>query len=745
MTQQKSILVLVMVFSCASICFGKYSGGIGEPNDPYLICTAENMNEIGTHSSDWNKHFLLVADINLADYTGMQFNIIKNFTGVFDGNDHKVWNFTWWSSSYLGETGLFGYLGSGGQIKNLGLENIDVNAIGENISWDYFVGGLVGFNSGGTITNCYMTGNVRAALYSYEPVGSLVVGGLIGKNNGTIIDSYSTASVSGNSDYSSRVGGLVGENCSTITNCHSASSVSEGDCVGGLVGSNQAMINSCYSTGSVSGPWFAGGLAGDNWHGTILNCYSTASVKGKRCVGGLAGENAYDTIINCYSTGSVSGDEEVGGLVGCNVAEGAIEDCYATGDVDGNDYTGGLVGKNGSGSAISNCYATGNILGDNYTGGLMGCNHFNDSIINCYFSGIVLATGEYTGGLVGYNVANISGCYSSGTILSTGSYVGGVAGHNNNTISDCYATGSVLGGVCVGGVSGSNLGQISDCYATGSVSGVLIIGGLVGWNRVDVFTGSIYKCYSTGTISGESGLGGLTGWNYGTINSCYSTGSVSGDDWLSEDMIFIGGLVGENGYQGTITNCYSTGDVSGRDDSLPENVIYVGGLVADNHGTITNCYSTGSVSGEGDLVGLGGLVGLDYEGAVTTSFWDVNTSGQISSAGGTPKTTVEMKTESTFTDAGWDFVGETVNGIDDYWRMCVDDVNYPLLSWQFVGDFICPDGVDFLDLAFFVERWLNSNCNLLDNNFCNCTDINCDEIVNFRDFAILASLWVEGL
>ncbi len=54
-------------------------------------------------------------------------------------------------------------------------------------------------------------------------------------------------------------------------------------------------------------------------------------------------------------------------------------------------------------------------------------------------------------------------------------------------------------------------------------------------------------------------------------------------------------------------------------------------------------------------------------------------------------------------------------------------------------------GEDALDLAFFVERWLNSNCNLPDNNFCNCTDINFDEIVNFGDFALFAPNWLEGM
>jgi len=38
--------------------------------DPYLICTAEQMNEIGANRGDWNKHFMLIADVNMGAYGG---------------------------------------------------------------------------------------------------------------------------------------------------------------------------------------------------------------------------------------------------------------------------------------------------------------------------------------------------------------------------------------------------------------------------------------------------------------------------------------------------------------------------------------------------------------------------------------------------------------------------------------------------------------------------------------------------
>jgi len=135
------------------------------------------------------------------------------------------------------------------------------------------------------------------------------------------------------------------------------------------------------------------------------------------------------------------------------------------------------------------------------------------------------------------------------------------------------------------------------------------------------------------------------------------------------------------------------------------------------------------------------LVGLNNSDVIS-SFWDKVTSGCEYSDGGIGKTTAQMQTMSTFTNAGWDFVDETANGTLDNWRMCLDGLEYPLLSWQFAGDFTCPDGVDIIDLAFFSDRWL-TECGEY-NNFCNYTDINYDELVNFYDFALSADYWLQS-
>jgi len=99
---------------------------------------------------------------------------------------------------------------------------------------------------------------------------------------------------------------------------------------------------------------------------------------------------------------------------------------------------------------------------------------------------------------------------------------------------------------------------------------------------------------------------------------------------------------------------------------------------ANPWGTVTQCYSTGAVRGTGGYVG--GLVGGDW-GHVTASFWDIQTSGQTTSQGGTGKTTAQMQTARTFLDAGWDFVGETANGTEDIWWI-LEGKDYPRLWWE---------------------------------------------------------------
>ncbi|MBT4033635.1 MAG: hypothetical protein HOE61_02675, partial [Candidatus Marinimicrobia bacterium] len=189
----------------------------------------------------------------------------------------------------------------------------------------------------------------------------------------------------------------------------------------------------------------------------------------------------------------------------------------------------------------------------------------------------------------------------------------------------------------VGGLVGrSDSSAISNSYSTGAVTGHDYVGGLVGDNDL---SSTINNSYSIAVVIGNRNYsGGLVGFNRNssTINNSYSTGTVTGD-------YFGGGLLGYNDGS-TISNSYSTSVVIGTG--------YVGGLVGcnnNNNATISNSYSTGAVTGANNF---GGLVGYNST-IVTNSFYDQTTSGQSDTGKGTPKTTAQMKTLSTFTN--WDF------------------------------------------------------------------------------------------
>ena len=269
--------------------------------------------------------------------------------------------------------------------------------------------------------------------------------------------------------------------------------------------------------------------------------------------------------------------------------------------------------------------------------------------------------------------------YFSGTFDGLGHTITGltIGGSNNRvglfgvstgTISNIgIVGGSIAGNGSIGGLVGENQGSISNSYATATVSGGNAIGGLVGYNK-----GPISNSYAAGAVTGSgAGVGGLVGSNQNlsgvsaVISNSYATGAVTGG-W---DAWYVGGLVGENG--SSISNSYASGAVTGGSSTHDNGTN--GGLVGKNAGAITNSYATGSVAGNRIV---GGLVGTN-SGTVTSSFWDNQTTGKLTSAGGTGKTTAQMKELLTFdatNSANWNIVSDA----------SLSNV-YPKLRWATTG------------------------------------------------------------
>ena len=323
----RPLLVLLVVCVFGPLAYAKYGGGSGTAQDPYLIYTAEQFDAIGTNQSDWNRHFKLTADIDLSGYEGADFNIIGYyvawystdnipFTGVFDGNDHTISKFTYTSTDRDG-IGLFSLVEGPGQIKDLGLVNPNIFAQGG------YVGSLVGYLDGGTITGCYAKG--------VSISGNSNVGGLVGSNDGIIVNCCSSGSVSGNM----LVGGLAGQvGPGTLARCYSTARVSGNSDVGGLVGrvSDQTSeIKDCYATGTVIGGTYAGGLVGQLERGAVYNCYSAGSVSGTQNVGGLVGyTRALGIVVNSFWDTQTSGQPTSAGGTGKTTAQMQTESTFAS-------------------------------------------------------------------------------------------------------------------------------------------------------------------------------------------------------------------------------------------------------------------------------------------------------------------------------------------------------------------------------------------------------------------------------
>ncbi len=689
-------------FRIDAVAARKYAGGTGDPNTPYQIATAADLIALGETPEDYDKHFVLTADIDLdpnlpggkifdraviasASHTEVHpYTEGSPFTGCFDGNDRTISHLTIAGKRYLG---LFGQLGPAANVFGLGLEAVEVSGA------DGFVGGLVGYNYNyqGRITGCYSTGSVS---------GTGSVGGLIGYNAGNIAGSHSIASVRGTSS----VGGLAGGNFASITASYSSSSVSGNSGVGGLVGWNDGGIVASHATASVNGDKDVGGLVGFNSR-SIAASYSCGTVSGSACVGGLVGHNRYGSIAASYSSGTISGSgSNIGGLVGYTY-NGTASLSFWDIQTSGQPASAGGIGLTTSEMQDINTF-------------LRAGWDFADEVLDGTCDYWQMRAGEYprlyhhAGNrpsmpegrgtdeqpylvqdardlgtvwfepLAHYRLAesvDLSGITWSTAVIPwfRGSFDGDgyvirhlhIQGENDLGLFGLLCSWSIsnlgLEAVDVGG-TGDNVGSlaghtaagsgITTSYSSGSVSGTDSVGGLVGRNG-----GNIVASYSSNSVRGDSSVGGLVGHNTNGLSMSCSYSSVSGGS-------LIGGLVGYN--SGRITTSYSNSSVAGDWG--------VGGLVGQNANTIAMTYSSGTVSG---TECVGGLVGYQRSSRILSSFWDTQTSGQHKSAGGMGKTTADMQTAATFLDAGWDFVGETANGTEDVWWI-LEGQDYPRLWWE---------------------------------------------------------------
>jgi len=542
---RETLIVWTLIAAICSLAQAQYGGGSGTADDPYLIYTPEQMNAIGADPNDWDKHFKLMADIDLAQYTGTEFNLIGSsslsFRGTFDGDDHTISNLT-----YVGQgegcAGLFTHIADpNAEIWDLGLVAPKVHvANGES------VGSLVGVLGLGAVTNCYARGG--------SVVGNTRVGGLIGQ------------CLSGR-----------GLGPSFILGCYTDVAVIGDYYVGGLVGSGRAVIVDCYATGAVIGWDVVGGLAGAN-EATITNCYAAGTVVGDRQVGGLVGAgDARDVVGSFWDVQGSRQQASVGGegkttaqlqtvLTFRAWSEGASAGFWTIDD--GNDYP-RLAWEHRSGIVIEaldipNLLRGGGTAGDPYliyTADELELiasepnewdKHFRlmaDVDLSVYPGvGFNAGSGDTNFPFAGVFDGNGHTISNSTHICPEGRAFAGFFGYlkrtpcGGRTRVDCDSITPPLidnfgllhpmvdgrladySGALIGFLGD---GTVSGCYVEGGLvlGGSRDTGGLVGLNQ-----GTVTQCYAIdGTVVGGRYTHGLVGSNDGLVEDCYSENTVIED------------------------------------------------------------------------------------------------------------------------------------------------------------------------------------------------------------------------
>lgn len=512
--------------------------------------------------------------------------------------------------------------------------------------------------------------------------------------------------------------------------------------VGGLAGTCNNRITQCFSSGFVIGYKYIGGLVGVLTNGrSISDSYSTANVNAEiGYVGGFIGESGAAEIARCYSTGIVNGAYE-------HITKGFTYSMYNDGpgrngcfwDVDTSGVRNvetdndGVVGLNTDSMKKSRVYGHCNWSGDiwtidegkdyprlaweNKTGipmpestGFKGAGVAGDPYeIETAVDLRILSFDRFLWGdhyvltcdidLAGMFMTPIGALYPGETHSAScngcafsGSFEGG--GHViSNLVIDMPEYSNVgLFSFISGDAGVRNLG-----LENVNINGNINVGALVGFSNAEVS-----QCFVTGAVNGNENVGGIIGWNRGAVSDSYSICFVAGGR-------LVGGFLGYH-ENGPLERCYNAGIVDGEE--------FWGGFVGRLYSLSLNPYS-----------------GCFWDRTLNAGLedWAFGDITDIEGIG-----TMDMQMVSTFTSAGWDFVGEIVNGDADVWRLCEDGAGYPQLAWEFAsyGDFVCGDGVDMDDYDYFAERYLTDGCGgIFDSS---------GGIVGFGVLADISAMWLSA-
>lgn len=641
---------------------GVFAAGTGGKSDPYLIRTVDQLKafaaSVNSGETYEGQYITLDADLDLSGESWTPIGGASgSFCGFFSGDNHVITGLTIGSKaepSALEDAGLFGMLGRGGAIRNLGVKHASIDTKPADV--EPAVGILAACMADSSVVDgCWATGTVNVnasgtSRYAY-------IGGLVGTNGvqSLVCNSWADVQIAvGTGCTEAGAGGIVGwtANNSAVINCAAFGSI-ENNCnaqmmygAGGIAGYSSGAIYACYSDMTLHADAQSyedgadvsiGGIAGGtSYMAAGYQCWFNEEA-GQTYYGGDA---VAEPVANGYSGINYlpSENEKCEGLTAAQFADGTLSaklaaalteealadaQAYFSGkDIDllntitmdtfmsmsengwnGWQTEGGRLLPIGE-SAIAPADPS-----DYFAGGEGTQADPYRIATAAQLSGFAAAT--QASKLVTRNLyfqldADIALTDAwtpihnfAGTFDGDGHTVSGVTMGTEAAPLDQSSVGffdSLAKGATV-----KNL-KLTDVavYVSSSAAARLYVGGLVGGADAGANT-VIDNCSVTGSIVSAASsssvlVGGLAGTlgNDSRVTNSYADTAVSGSS--TKYAVAAGGLVGSFGSGSFVGNCAALGDVAVSGNSLQYNRSKAGGLLASAPFLTENCYAAGSVT-----------------------------------------------------------------------------------------------------------------------------------------------------
>lgn len=657
-----------------------------------IYTKSENAETLITNISDFlaikNKpdgRYVLLTDLDMSGVSWVPFD----FSGVLRGNGCVVKNLTVTAE----DTNVGVFLKLSGTLSDITFENLTVTStsssqvlvggvcaeltgtmsgvrVSGNVTGEFCrMGAMAGKMSSGTMDDCHSSATVRTDTYETD----ISVGGLVGwQTNGTISNCENTGRVTAGQS----TGGVIGwANGGTQSKLKNSGEVTGTTNVGGVIGCHQqageyTMVFAFENTGKVTGKEKVGGLIGTYYNGynprsdntytvKISRLTNSGTVTGETQVGGVIGYvyatatySGWGPSMILYAseftnTGKVTGETQVGGLIGygtTNNNTSALRNSSSSGEVTGMAIVGGLAGRldrmrivdcRNIGAKVT---ATGyDISGTDYRAFLGGYVGYGYQVENCTNAQDITyeSNGSYIGGIAGYlNGGVLVSCKNSGRITAKqASFVGGLVGELNCpgqlTVGGNQNSGAVTGKNYVGGVAG----RFYDSYSprndttyntklskfsnSGAITGEQYVGGIFGYLHVS----SQYSGWGTsmmvtvtdftaeGAVTGKTYVGGLFGYAYANNSGSVMRGCIMSGQVTAEAL--VGGIAGKlDNIKLVECKLTETAGVTATGSFIEDSLYYayVGGLVGWGY-QIENCENNTDISYTGRGSYIGGLAG----------------------------------------------------------------------------------------------------------------------------------------